>query len=217
MASAVDICNLALAHLGDEATVASINPPEGSAQAEHCARFYPLARDSLLELHEWGFATRTVQLAQLSGSRWGWQYAYAQPAGTIKLIGVIPPSAASSLDLKGKSQPYSRESDTNGGTIILTDQPNALARYIALVEDTTKFTPLFTQTLTWHLAAMLAGPVLKGDAGATAAQHCTGVMSAWLSQAKTSDANQRKVKQDHTPDWLQGRGVAINGPAGWGR
>ena len=46
MASDVDVCNLALAHLGDEATVASISPPEGSAQAGHCARFYPMARDS---------------------------------------------------------------------------------------------------------------------------------------------------------------------------
>ena len=48
MASAVDICNLALSHLGDTATVASLDPPEGSAQAEHCARFYPVARDALV-------------------------------------------------------------------------------------------------------------------------------------------------------------------------
>ena len=57
MASEVDICNLALSHLGDTATIASLDPPEGSAQAEHCARFYPIARDSLLEMHAWGFAT----------------------------------------------------------------------------------------------------------------------------------------------------------------
>ena len=40
MASEVEICNLALARLGDAATVVSIDPPEGSAQAEHCAMFY---------------------------------------------------------------------------------------------------------------------------------------------------------------------------------
>ena len=48
MATEVDICNLALAHLGDDATIASLNPPEGSAQAEKAARFYPIARNSLL-------------------------------------------------------------------------------------------------------------------------------------------------------------------------
>ena len=58
MASDVEICNLALSHLGDTATVASIDPPEGSAQAEHCARFYPIARDALLEKHDWSWATR---------------------------------------------------------------------------------------------------------------------------------------------------------------
>ena len=46
MATEVDICNLALAHLGDDATIASIKPPEGSAQAEKSARFYPIARDT---------------------------------------------------------------------------------------------------------------------------------------------------------------------------
>ena len=57
MATEVDICNLALAHLGDDATIASINPPEGSAQAEKAARFYPIARNTLLELHSWNFAS----------------------------------------------------------------------------------------------------------------------------------------------------------------
>ena len=54
MASEIAICNLALSHLGDAANIASIDPPEGSAQAEHCATFYPIARDSLLEMHDWG-------------------------------------------------------------------------------------------------------------------------------------------------------------------
>lgn len=62
MPSAVTICNLALAHLGDSATVSSIDPPEGSAQAEHCARFYPVALGLLLEAHPWNFATKRSRL-----------------------------------------------------------------------------------------------------------------------------------------------------------
>ena len=46
MATEVDICNIALAHLGDDATIASLSPPEGSAQAEKAARFYPIARNN---------------------------------------------------------------------------------------------------------------------------------------------------------------------------
>lgn len=63
MASEVEISNLALSRIGDSATVSSINPPEGSAQAEHCQRFYPIARNSLLEMHAWSFCDRRIQLA----------------------------------------------------------------------------------------------------------------------------------------------------------
>jgi hypothetical protein len=57
VASSVDIANLALAHLGDEAAVTSFDPPDGSAQAEHCARLLPdrarrLPRSPQLEIRK---------------------------------------------------------------------------------------------------------------------------------------------------------------------
>lgn len=201
MASEVDICNLALARLGDNATVASIDPPEGSAQAEHCARFYPVARDSLLEMHAWKFATRRVLLAQLTTDTWNWTYAYAEPTGVLKLLAVLPASAASDAD----TQEYEAETDGNGARIILTDQEGASLRYVAHVTDTTVFSPLFVDALAWLLASYLAGPVLKGDAGAAMAKACLQSFMLALSNAKVSDANQRKVRPEHKPDWIAGR------------
>ena len=165
MASEVDVCNLALSYLGDEATVASINPPEGSVQAEYCARFYPFARDSLLELHTWGFATKCAQLAAMGISRPEWRFAYAQPADAIKIVAVLPHDAAIIEAGIDNAQPFSCEIDDTGADIIPTNQVNAVARYISLVRDTTKFSPLFVQALAWHLASMLAGPLLKGRCG----------------------------------------------------
>lgn len=201
MASEVDVCNLALARLGDNATVASIDPPEGSAQAEHCARFYAIARDSLLEMHAWKFATRRVQLAKLTVPSWDWSFAYAEPAGALKLLGVL--SATASND--DETQPYEAESAANGAAIILTNQEDASLRFVARVTDTTKFSPLFVDALAWLLASYLAGPVLKGDAGAAAAKSSYQHFLVALSQAKTSDANQRKVRPEHTPAWIAGR------------
>lgn len=201
MASEVDICNLALARLGDNATVASIDPPEGSAQAEHCARFYPVARDSLLEMHAWKFATRRVLLAQLTTDTWNWSYAYAEPTGVLKLLAVLPASASSDAD----TQEYEAETDGNGTPIILTDQEGASLRYVAHVTDTTVFSPLFVDALAWLLASYLAGPVLKGDAGAAMAKACLQSFMLALSNAKVSDANQRKVRPEHKPDWIAGR------------
>jgi len=201
MASEVDICNLALARLGDNATVASIDPPEGSAQAEHCARFYPVARDSLLEMHAWKFATRRVLLAQLTTDTWNWSFAYAEPTGVLKLLAVLPASASSDAD----TQEYEAETDGNGTPIILTDQEGASLRYVAHVTDTTVFSPLFVDALAWLLASYLAGPVLKGDAGAAMAKACLQSFMLALSNAKVSDANQRKVRPEHKPDWIAGR------------
>ena len=201
MASEVDICNLALARLGDNATVASIDPPEGSAQAEHCARFYPVARDALLEMHDWKFATRRASLAQLDTETWNWAFAYAKPSNALKLLAVLPASASSDDD----TQEYEAETDSNGAPIILTDQEDASLRYIAHVMDTTVFSPLFVDALSWLLASHLAGPVLKGDAGAAMAKTCLQSFLLALSNAKVSDANQRKVRPEHKPDWIAGR------------
>ena len=201
MASVVDICNLALARLGDDATVASVNPPEGSAQAEHCARFYPIARDSLLELHDWKFATRRAPLALLTETAVPWAYAYAQPAQTIRIVSVLPPSAKSYAE----SEPYEMETANDGTVVLLTNVANAVARYTVRVTDPTRFSPLFTDALATLLASYLAGPVIKGDAGKAEARAQLQHFRLQLAAAKVSDANQRKVETEHTPSWIAGR------------
>jgi hypothetical protein len=203
MSSVVDICNLALAHLGDDATVADIDPPEGSAQAEHCARFYPIARDALLEMHDWRFATRRVTLAQLDASAWAWtwRYAYTTPADALKLLAILPPDAPTDQD----TSLFEVEANDDGTPLILTDTPDATLRYIAHVTDTTKFSPLFVSTLAWYLASMLAGPVLKGDVGAAEGQRCLQVMQAFLSKAAVSDSNQRRVLPEQRVGWITAR------------
>jgi hypothetical protein len=201
MASEIDICNLALSHLGDNATVASIDPPEGSAQAEHCARFYPMARDALLELHHWKFATRRANLALLNAESWSWSYAYAAPSLTLKLLAVLPAGASSDAD----GEDYEIEGAADGSVLILSNTEAASVRFIAHVTDTTTFPPLFVLALSWQLASMLAGPILKGDAGAAEAKRCAGMAQSYLAKAAESDANQRKVTAAHSVPWMAGR------------
>ena len=139
MASEIDIANLALAHLGDDASVASIDPPEGSSQAEHCARFYPIARDSMLESHDWNFIIRRKVLAKLTEPSFHRQFAYQKPADAIRIIQVLP--TVSSPENDGVEYELS---NTDAGTaLILTDLEDATVRYTTRVTDTTKFSPLF--------------------------------------------------------------------------
>lgn len=224
MPSQVDICNLALSHIGDSATVSSIDPPEGSAQAEHCARFYSPALASLLEMHPWSFATLRTSLASVANPSSTYAYAYALPSDAVNLLAILAPDAKDDFSSPAQTvanvydNPYSRTiigggytpvdytTETNGGQeILLTNQPSAVLRYTRMVTDTTKFPPLFTRTLSWLLAADLAGPVLKGSAGAAAAKVCIQTSDYWLAKAKDSDASQRQSHPRQQVGWINAR------------
>ena len=223
MSTEVDICNLALAHLGDRATVASINPPEGSAQAEHCARFYPIARNALLEVHTWGFATTRAPLAQVAYAFPEWEYVYAAPSGMIQPIAVLAPSTLDDYSQQyvagytpyGTSntgvgsyapQPYATEVDpANGQTLILTDLEGATLRYTYAATDPAQFSPLFVHTLSLLLASYLAGPLIKGDAGMSVSKEMEGRYTRSLVAARNSDGNQSMIRVTQDTPWLKVR------------
>ena len=224
MASEVDICNIALSHLGDTATVASINPPEGSAQSEHCARFYPTSRDALLEMHAWNFATRRASLALLTASIPTWSYVYAMPNMVIHMIAVLPPAANDDYSCRASwpsqygcnpeivpaagsytPQPYSLETLPTGAQVICTNQESAVLRYTTQVTDPALFSPLFVMALSWLLASMLAGPMMKGDVGAAEGKRCYQMFLLHLAKATQSDAVQRNIHPSQVVPWMAGR------------
>lgn len=190
MASVVDICNLSLSHLGDEATVSSISPPEGSAQADHCAKFYPIARDQVLVSHEWACATKRASLALLSLTPPdGWLYSYALPSGCLRAMRVVPPG--SSLD--NEAEDFVVEAQTDGTLVLYTNVASANLVFIAGITDTTKFTPGMVTAIARLLASYLAGPVIKGEAGIKVAQaHLSWYAKIDLPAAQAQNANARR-------------------------
>lgn len=225
MSSEIDICNLALARLGDRATVASISPPEGSAQADHCAMFYPLARDVALEHRAWSFNTvRSTENALLETPQTGWNYAYAKPSDALKILAIVPPFTTDWW--VNPSSPFRLEIDvTSGAELILADQPEVTIIYQKRVTDTSRFPPQFVSALAWLLASYLAGPIVKGDAGRKAAQQCYNAWIAEAAQASVVNANQGVKRAQYVPEGMRARGASsqgyqspdapIIGPHGW--
>lgn len=227
MASDVDIANLALAHLGDDATVSNLDPPEGSAQAEHCAQFYPMARDAMLQMHTWNFSTRRTNGAEVTALATGWEYAYQKPNDALIVFAILPPGAqddytaplpAGTVTLADGSlaspmpghsiiqtQPFSIETDEDGSEIIVTNQSEAVIRYGLRITDTTKFSPLFVIALSWLLASYMAGPLIKGEVGAAEAKRCLSMFNYWFSQAVSADSKQRKINPQHNVPWMSAR------------
>lgn len=221
--SILTIWNLALGHLGDDATVDS--PNEQSVQAELCRQFYVTARDTVLELHPWNFATRRAPLALIETDPFNaWSYAYAWPADALSVwqvgrdqASVLTDHTGSALRLpqttydvtaSGEAEDYEIETQADGAQIILSNVADAYARYTRRVEDSTRFSPSFRMALSYLLASRLAGPILKGDAGRAESRRLLQEFRAWMTTAGVSDANQHRaerVRQNHQPDWMRAR------------
>ena len=67
------------------------------------------------------------------------------------------------------------------------------------------FSPLFITTLSWHLASMLAGPVIKGDQGMAEAKRSTQMMVQYMQSAKQADNLHRDITVEHIVPWTSGR------------
>lgn len=203
MASVVDICNLSLAHLGDSATVSAISPSDGSAQADHCARFYPIARDALLEMHDWNFARRHVVLAETVNTPPGqWGYEYSVPSSAIRVINVIP-----SEGLETNAQVYLQGTDDVGNRVIWTNVESAECVYTAAVTDTTKFSTMFVNALSWLLASYLAGPITKDP---RVKQSMYQLFNVEFGKAAMTNSNANANFPRATPEWIDARGSTSN-------
>lgn len=203
MPSVVTICNMALSHLGDAATVSSIDPPEGSAQAEHCARFYPQARDALLSAHPWNFATRRERLALLDRKDSVWTHRYALPTDTLAVLSVLPAARMDDYEQGGRVLPQEYQIEREGGVpVLLTDTPDAVIRYISTGIDPTFYPAAFTDALAWKLASLLCGPMLR-EAGQV--RQCEEMYAFHLAAARQVDSKQRRIRLTHTVPWLEAR------------
>jgi hypothetical protein len=205
VASPADISNLALGHLGDEANVTSISPPESTVQAEQSAKFYPIARDALLEAHAWSFNTRRKVLAEITNETTSWMFAYAPPANMMRPLSVLPPGATDDT----KTEDFVVESLDTGELVIYTNTKDAELRYLVRVTDSTKFSPSFVLAFSWLLASYLAGPILRGRVGAQVAER---IMKRFAEiefpNAKMLDAAGRKLDatyRNYKPKWISDR------------
>ncbi len=197
MASVQDICNIALSHLGSDAIVSAISPPDGSVEAGHCARFYPIARQTMIEMTQPSFARARALLAEVANESTVWSYAYAKPTSCIKPLRVLTlapgltvfnQDEVTVLANEGGSADYDIEGD-----VIFTNEAEATLVYLRDITDTSKFSPTIVTGLGYLLASFLAGPLIKGDAGAKAGQGFHKLAQEWLGSAATSNANMSSI------------------------
>lgn len=213
LVSAVDVCNMALGLIGNKAKVTAISPVDGSAESTHCARYYPIALRSLLEMHNWSFAQRKIELTVVNADPDdtddpAWCYRYQIPDDWVKTISILADEAEDNYLIAGVKQPQDCEikySETDEEQRLYTDTEDAWLRYTFYEDDPNQWSQLFIQALAWHLAAMLAGPIIKGAEGHTEAQRCLQRMGQYLAEAKGKDSNERQATLTRKASWIAGR------------
>jgi hypothetical protein len=215
----VEIANLALSLIGEPAKVFSLDPAvDQSAQAAECAKFLPIARDTILETYAWSFATKLVNLTETTKDaiRSDWTFAYLLPPDLLSPLEVLP--QGSSTDVAAPTElvpawrapmasvhparngyPYAIEKDAIGRSVLYTNVANARLRYNQRVTAATVVPVKFKLAVARKLAALIAGQFLKGEAGAALAQRLDMGAKMEAGDAAATDANRRQNR----PFWPQ--------------
>lgn len=216
MASDVDVANMALSLLGSEAAVASLNPPDGSAEAGHCKRFYALARRQALELAGFSWSKKRAPLAQVSNPSSVWAYAYQLPGDCVTPLRVLQQNFSTTLldDFTGRvvtADELRTLTEALGadfqleGDVLLTHEPDAVLLYTRDVTDLTRFSAAFLSGLSYLLASFIAGPIIKGEAGAAAGRSLREAAKQILADAAVQDTVPGAESLDFLPETLRVR------------
>jgi hypothetical protein len=192
MTSTVEICNLALSHIGKGVPIQSLT--EASEEARQCNLHYAQARDWLLQKFPYQFARKVQSLAGQTND-WGerWQYRFDRPVDCMKIVRVVP-----EID-DPDSDPI--EYGIRGGSIYSNTDPTYL-EYTFRQEDPSKFPAHFIDALSWSIAARVAFPLTRDrQIRADAAQMAADMRTV----AEASDANNEMHRYDYPAEHIEAR------------
>jgi hypothetical protein len=199
--SDIDICNMALGHLGRSA--AKIQSfAEKSVEARVCSLWYDPSRREVLEAQDWSFARKRLTLALHSDAAPDeWAYRYQTPSDSLAIrsfwnpfsnswvmasaFGNFWPGFAGALS---DAIPYELEASLDGQEVtILTNLTGAIIRYTWDNPLVQMFSPLFVHALSHYMAAKMA---LEVTGKAAFEDKETKAFQIAMRAASASDANQ---------------------------
>jgi hypothetical protein len=158
MSSVVEICNLAISHLGTGKEIANLQ--ENSSEANACRRFFDTSLEQTLRGYAWPFANKFSPLNLVEEDPTDeWAYSYLYPVDCLQAIRIVSGNRNESrqdrIDYKIINSP--------AGLLIFTDQENAILEYTIYVKDPNLYPSDFKMALSFRLASYIAPRITKGD------------------------------------------------------
>lgn len=196
MSSELDICNMALSHLGVSTEIQNL-ATERSKEAQACRRFFENARDEVLRDFDWSFARRREVLALVeTDPNTDWHYSYRKPAGAVA-VRSLPNDAGIRVDTTASRVVFVEGSDATG-ELIFTDQTDAEVSYTHRETDPEKFPPDFVSALALLLAARI-GPRVAGGDQFKLADRAFGLYQLAIRKAWANALNENE-RREEAPD-----------------
>lgn len=208
MSSDTEIANRALTKLGDQ-RILSLGDDNNAGRTMNA--LYAQVRDEELARNHWKFAIKRAQLVALSAvPSWGYAYQFPLPTDYLGLVQL------NDVFLRGSKRKgawsVERASD-DSGLVLLTDLPAPLkVRYVARIENSGQFHPLFCGLLAAKLAYEACEAVTQSSS--KKADAANGYKVALMEAARVDAI---ELPPDELPwgSWLESReGAHYSGYAG---
>lgn len=144
--SKVDLCNMAISHLGNFSTISNIDTPKSDAEITF-ALWYDISRQTFLKMTLQNFSlTRKTLALVVETPPFPFAFSYAYPSDCLKVLGAG--------NIEDKVNNFTVERDR-----ILTDvvyDDGFPLRYIKDITDVTAMSPEFKVGFSWFLAGAVA-------------------------------------------------------------
>jgi len=197
MSSKIDICNMALAHLGMKA-ITSITAPNPASIA--CNEFFDPSRDDVFSESRWPFASASEPLVLSTETVLGWNYAYAYPVKAAAVWDVYNEGSVSDKEEQEFEVIFKPSSNLR---IVCSDLQLAYADYTYILEDTGIYSPKFVMALSYRLAASMSHTLIGS---AEVGLKLLDIYGAAISEAKRVSSREKKKKPRQTSSYQDSRG-----------
>lgn len=192
-----DICNLALSYLS-KGRISSVD--DNTEEAAQCKIHYDHCRRMLLRQYPWGFAKRTVKLAQLHDTVPGWEYVYAYPAECLCVRYLFEEDNAATKEKDWNE--YDTIMVSSNQRALATDIELAWCEYTYNVKDVDMYPDEFVDALAHFMASSMA-MVLTGSAAIQQTEY--QLFQNCIEAAKTYSAQERRRKTNYPESYAQAR------------
>lgn len=233
---AVTIVNSALAEIGAQASVSSINPSDGSAEGNVASLLYQTKIDDLHRAAHWNFTRFQTPLTLIKAAKGTpenplgtttlippapWAYSYAYPSNCLKaryilpimptIGGQVPFTTADNAAVPGYTSDFAVKFITGIDLDPLGNQVRVILTNMS--QATLVYTARVSDPNLWdanftQAAISYLGAWFVNALARNAALHKDQMQIAMqvIAKARITDGNEGPVTMDHMPDWIRARG-----------